>query len=170
MGVGGQIWGPGPPKWIFFIFHFTKNSDERFLYKFLKSTDIEVPCDPWNFGYMEWYDFFEKKGIENFGGVALFRFHPLGGLPSPIWPLQMLVLGTLTKIVFVRGGSPPIWGRYEFWPVCTLAHFFLSYRNFPLAIFCQSTVRTAYFLSWQFSQNRNSTIRANFAQILKKTR
>jgi len=28
--------------------------------------------------------FFEKTGFENFGGGALFRFHPLAGLISPI--------------------------------------------------------------------------------------
>ena len=28
--------------------------------------------------------FFEKMGFKVFGGVALFRVRPLGGLPSPI--------------------------------------------------------------------------------------
>ena len=106
-------------------------------------------------------------GIENFGGVALFWFRPLGGLPSPIWPLEILALGTLTKTVLF-GGSRPIWGRYEFWPVCTLAHFFSSYENFPFAIFCLSTVCTAYFRFRDFEKNLIHVTQIKFVQSWKK--
>jgi len=89
---------------------------------------------------------FSRKWCSNIlGGVALFRVRPLGGLPSPICPLEILALGTLTKIVFVRGRLPPIRGRYEFWPVCTLAHFFSkSYRQI-LEISSRSLARTACY-------------------------
>jgi len=109
-------------------------------------------------------------GFKFLRGVALFRVRPLGGLPSLTWPLEILALGTLIKTVFVRGGSPPIWGRYGVWPVCTLAHFFSKSASQILDYFCQSQVRPAYYRSWKFKQNRNSTIRANLAQIWKKTR
>jgi len=52
-----------------------------------------------------------------------------------MWPLQILVLETLTKIVFVPGRLLPIWGRYEFWPVCTLAYFFLDFWDADFGIF-----------------------------------
>jgi len=107
-------------------------------------------------------------GFKNFGGVALFWFHPLGGLPSPIWPSQILALGTLTKIVFVRGRSPPIWGRYEFWSVCTLAHFFSKSARQILDFLSRSLVSTACYRFREFKQNRWSTIRANFAQSWEK--
>ena len=100
-------------------------------------------------------------GIESFGGVALFRFHPLGGLPSPIWPLDILVL------VFVRGDRPHLG---EIWILAGL-HFgplFWVTETSQLQFFCRAKVRTAYFLSWQFNQNRNSAIQANFFQSLKK--
>jgi len=67
-------------------------------------------------------------GIESFGGVALFRFHPLGGAPFP-----HLTLGYFGPS-FCSGGSPPFggdmnFGRFALWPT------FLSYGNFPVAIF-----------------------------------
>jgi len=103
-------------------------------------------------------------GFKNFGGVALFWFHPFGGLPSPIWPSQILALGTLTKIVFVRGGSPPIWGRYEFWSVCTLAHFFSKSARQILDFSSRSLVSTACYRFREFKQ----IVGARFEQISLK--
>ena len=48
-----------------------------------------------------------------FRPISRFRVHPLRGSPPPNWPLHIVGLGTLVKTNFVRGGSPPIWGRYK---------------------------------------------------------
>ena len=64
-------------------------------------------------------------GFKFLGGVAHFRVRPPGA------PFPHLTLGDFgpmgpDKSSFCLGGSPSIWGRYEFWPVCILDHFFSS--------------------------------------------
>ena len=113
--------------------------------------------------------YFEKMEFKIFGGVALFRVCPLRGLPSPIWPLLILVIGTLTKIVFVRGWLPPIWGRYGVWPVCSLVHFFSKFLPEILEILSWSIVPTAYYRFWDFKENlipcNSNKFRSNFGKV-----
>ena len=52
------------------------------------------------------------KRFLRFRPISRFRVHPLRGSAPPNWPLRIVGLGTLVKTNFVRGGSPPIWGRY----------------------------------------------------------
>ena len=60
-------------------------------------------------------------------GRGTFPISPPWGAPFPHLTLGDCGPGDPCKNSFCSGGSPPIWGRYEFWSVCTLAHFFLSY-------------------------------------------
>ena len=66
-------------------------------------------------------------------GLAGLHFGPLF-LSWPHWGdfVRHLTLADFgprdsNKMVFVRGRSHPIWGRYGVWPVCTLAHFFSKF-------------------------------------------
>jgi len=107
-----------PPYFYFFFYKFANR-------QILGSSSIPLIWDIWS-GTI----FFEKMGIESFGGVALFRFHPLGA------PFPYLTLGYFGPS-FCSGGSPPFggdmnFGRFALWPT------FLSYGNFPVAIFLQS--------------------------------
>jgi len=86
-------------------------------------------------------------GMENFGGVALFRFHPFGG-SLPHLTLEDFGPRDPEKNGFCSGGiAPPFGGDMNFLPVCTLAHFFLSYVYKIFDFLSQSKVRTANFRS-----------------------
>jgi len=114
---------------------------------------------------------FEKTGVQIFEGVALFRVRPLGGgLPSPTWPLEILGPGTPTKMVFVRGRSPPIWGRYGVWLVCILVHFFSKLWPQILEFLTWSIVPRAYYRFWDFKENLIHVTQINFVQSSEKTR
>jgi len=168
MAVGGQIWGPGPQSKIFGFFRWYlsrgwgrnlsygnhSNGGPLWCLKFKKKSRF----------------FFRENGVQSFGVVALFRVRPLGGLPSPTWPFEILVLWTLTKIVFGRGRSPPIWWRYGVWPVCTLAHFFSKSAGQISEFSTRSIVPRAYYRFWDFKKNLSCVTQINFVQSWKKTR
>jgi len=67
--------------------------------------------------------FFEKMGFENFGGGALFGFHPLGGAPFPHLTLGDFGPRDPDKNIFCSGGiAPPFggvlgFGRFALWPI-----------------------------------------------------
>jgi len=168
-GVGGQIWGPGPPKWFFFVFFTATVTGLRGEICNAEVIGTGPPFDPWNLKKNIVNKYFEKMEFKIFGGVALFRVCPLRGLPSPIWPLLILVIGTLTKIVFVRGWLPPIWGRYGVWPVCSLVHFFSKFLPEILEILSWSIVPTAYYRFWDFKENLIRVTQINFVQISEKS-
>jgi len=68
--------------------------------------------DVWNLKKKFIDFFFRENCVQSFWGWGTFSSSPSWGLPSPIWPLQILVLGTLIKMVF-RGDRPhsgEIWG------------------------------------------------------------
>ena len=113
---------------------------------------------------------FEKMGFKILGVWHILEFAPLGGLSSPTWPLEILGLETLMKMVLVRGGSPPIWGRYGVWPVCTLVHFFSKFLPVILEISSWSIVPTAYYRFWNFKENLIHVTQINFVQSWEKTR
>jgi len=114
---------------IFVFFILQKNPRDKFFYKFVNRQILWSPLTPEIFEKIVGI-VFEKLGIENFWGVALFRFRPLGGAPFPHLTLGYFGPRDPDKNSFCLGGSPPIWGRYEFWPVRTLAYFFTkSYRQ-----------------------------------------
>jgi len=121
MGVEGQIWGPCPQSeiFIFFLWYLSRGWGRNLSYG---NHSNGGPL--WRLKFKKIRFFSRKLSSKFFWGWALCRVRPLRGLLSPTWPLEILVLGTLIKMVFVRGRSPPIWGRYGVWPVCTLAHFF----------------------------------------------
>ena len=119
-GVGGQIWVSDPQKWIFFYFFCGTSpwaGGENCRMEIIVTGD---PFDAWNLKKNSSI-FFEKIEFKVFGGGALCRVHPLGGLLSPAWPLQILVLGTLIKKVLFGGNRPPFggdigFGRFALWP------------------------------------------------------
>ena len=108
---------------------------------------------------------FSRKWGSKFLGRGTFSSSPTWGAPFPHLTLGDFGPSDPDKNCFCSGGSPPIWGRYGVWPVCTLAHFFSKSASQILDFFCQSQVRTAFYWSWEFKQNSTSDIRANFAQV-----
>ena len=75
---------------------------------------------------------FSRKWGSKILGVGHFvDFTPLGGSLPPIWPWEILGLWTLTKMFFVWGGSPRIWGL---WGLAGL-HFGPLFLEFWLADF-----------------------------------
>ena len=139
----------------------------QILFKIGKSTDIWAFFDPWNFCKNLRYRF-RENGVQNFGNVAHSPVRPLGGLSSPTWPLEILGLETLMKMVLFGGGSPPIWARYGVWPVCSLAHFFSKFLPVILEISSWSIVPTAYYRFWNFKENLIHVTQINFVQSWEK--
>jgi len=118
-GRGSNL-GARPPKWKFMIFIVTQFPNvksengsgcwQRRGSPFIPEI-LDICCGT----------IFRENEERKCWGVALFRYHPLGGLPSLIWPLEIVVLGTLAKIVFVRGDRPPFggdmnFGQFALWP------------------------------------------------------
>jgi len=120
-GGWGQIWVPGPPKRIFFnFFGGTSPGDGG---RNLSYGNHSNGGPLWCLKFKK-NRFFSRKLSSKFLRVGHYvEFAPLGAF-VPTWPLEILVLGTLIIMVFVRGLRPPILGKYGVWPVCTLAHFF----------------------------------------------
>ena len=102
MEFGGQIWGPGPPKWKFPFFSFYENSGLTIFW--INVTDTEVHFDLWN---LKNFKKFSRKWVSKFLGE---------GPSSPLWeaPFSHLTVGDFRprdcdKNIFVRGESPPVW-------------------------------------------------------------
>ena len=116
--AGGQIWGRGPQSEN--LWFLLSHNSQTLKVKMAPAVDRDGdPLSSLKFWIYVVERFLEKMRSENVGGVALFRYHPLGGLPSLIWPLEIVVLGTLAKIVFVRGIAPHLG---EIWILVSL-HF-----------------------------------------------
>jgi len=103
--------GARPPNVIFF--HF-------FLWYLSRGWGRNLSYKNHSNGGPLWCLKFKKKiiifflyWVQSFWGWGTLLSSPPWGLLSPTWPLQILVLGTLIKMVFVRGIAPhlgEIWG------------------------------------------------------------
>ena len=82
MGVGGQIWGPGPPKWIFFVFHFKWVTARNFFYTFAYWQIFGSPLIPEILNIC-FRVTFRENGDQKFWGRGTFSISPPCGAPFP---------------------------------------------------------------------------------------
>jgi len=64
------------------FFYFTKNPQNEFSLKFV-SRQLYASTSIPEILKKNLSSRFRENGVQNFGGVALFRVRPLGGFPSP---------------------------------------------------------------------------------------
>ena len=93
-------------------------------------------------------------GCDTFGVCPFYC--PLIGSVPPSWLFHIKGLGTLRKIFFIRGESPPNWGRYRvsnkrYWPnfdeiFSELREFPASFRNQNFLNLCRSV---RFIKCWQ---------------------
>jgi len=168
-GVGGQIWGPGPPKWKFMIFIVTqfpnvKSENGSGCWQRLGSPFIPEILD------IYCGTIFRENGVRKFWGWGTFSISPPWGAHFPHLTLADFGPGGPDKNIFCSGGSPTIWGSYGVWPVCTLAHFFSNSDKQILEILNWSIVPTACYRFWDFKENLTRVTQINFAQTSEKMR
>ena len=132
--------------------------------------EIIVPGDPFDVWNLKKNSsiFFGENWVQIFGGWGTLSSSPPSGAFVPHPTLADFGPRDPDKNGFCSGRSPPIWGRYGVWSVCTLAHFLSNCGIAISEILSWSTVPVAYYRFWDFKQNRYFTIRANFAQSWKK--
>lgn len=140
MEVGGQVWEPGPQheNFLFSPWRPSRVRGPNLTVQFIGTGDL---FDVWNFKENHGIFFLQKMGFQFYGhgAVALFWVHPLGGLTLLIRSLHKRGLGTLTKMDFVPGRSPPIWGRYGIWGSALWVTFSRKIQ-LQFSFFCWSTV------------------------------
>ena len=107
------VWGPGPPKWTFFIFSFTKNPQNEFSLKFVSRQLFPSSLIP-AIVKKNLSSRFRETGVQNFWGRGTFSSSPTLGAPFPHLTLGNFGPRDPDKNGFCSGGTAPhlreIWG------------------------------------------------------------